>query len=175
MMNNFNILVELDLTLSSFILLGNFTQNLFGFILTSSLYVFNTVFCVNYLDRRDVLYFSSLKENVFLTCLVLMNFMANSLIVYLDRLSLFTFTDLFLSVVLFGWYMKFGYLLVPNSGFSVFLGFSVTIKMGLSLLFLDYFFISQTITIASLVIKLILLCSVIYFCCRICQSQLNLF
>jgi hypothetical protein len=120
-MRNINILVEADLALSAFLLIGNFTQNLAGFAMAVLLYALSTLLFVNYFDRKDVLYFSSIKDNLFLSSVILLSFMVNCLFVQLGSLALFTFADLSLSAVLFVWYMKYGFLLVPHSGFRLFL------------------------------------------------------
>jgi hypothetical protein len=118
---NFNILVELDITISSIFLLGNFTQNIISFALSVLCYLFNTLFLVNYFDRKDILYVFSIKDHLFFSTFIIASFLLNSIFVQLSNLHLFTLADFILSLILFIWFLKNGFILIPNSSLRVYL------------------------------------------------------
>lgn len=155
--------------------MGALGQNAAGFLFSIGLSFFSSLFLVNYFDRRDVLYFSSLRDSLVLTGFNLVSYLVNSVFVMWGDFFLFGLCDLLLSLVFFWWYMKYGYLLLPHRGFRVFLEGVVVGKLSISLYFVDYYFLQQEITLGGMGIKMGLLSGIILLACRFCQSRLHLF
>lgn len=66
------------MVISSFLLMGAFSQNAAGFLFSMGLSFFSSLFLLNYVDRRDVLYFSSLRGSLFLTGFNTTSYIINS-------------------------------------------------------------------------------------------------
>ena len=74
--DSFSWLVEVDLALTSALMLVDFNSNCIGFFMAILLYGFKVIF-LNYFDRKDMMYYSSIKDAFLLCGLVNFTYLLN--------------------------------------------------------------------------------------------------
>lgn len=65
-LSSFNSFIEVDLTLSAYLLLFNWQQNIIIFLCSFIMTLAYTVYLQNYLFRKDAMYMSSTFHNILL-------------------------------------------------------------------------------------------------------------
>lgn len=73
---NYNWLVDMDLAMTSGLMLVDFNTNCIGFFVAMFLYSFKAVL-LNYFDRKDMMYYSSIKDAFILCGLVNCTYLLN--------------------------------------------------------------------------------------------------
>ncbi len=135
-MNNFSLIVELDLTASALLLLANFQLSIGGFLITACIYLFNTVFLMNYFDRKDVLYLSSIEGSFFINITIVLNYLLNSIFINYYPTT-FLFIDAAFICLVSIWFCTKGFL-ISNKIFQLSMRQIIIIKISTCLVFIDY-------------------------------------
>ena len=141
---SFSMLVEVDLALSSGLMLVDFNANCVGLFLSMLLYSLKAVL-LNYFDRKDMLYYSSIKDSFILCGFVNCTYLLNCFSVSFLSFKAFIFWEIFLSLLLLTWYINRGNQLIPNPTAQLTIKNLIIAKVSNAIIFFDYFCTSHSV------------------------------
>ena len=107
-MNYAYILIEVDLILSSFIILLNFQQNIVCYLLSALISIYSNIWIEDYVNRKCLLYSSSQKSYLIFRSLINTILLSNSVFFYIQSLTCFMLSECILGMVLLVWYVFYG-------------------------------------------------------------------